>query len=165
MELNLLPILNFDGRKIDISEDISLTLSDGDNFQLTAPVHFDGTATNVGGTIEIKGRATANAVLVCDRCLESFDSSIEFEIDEAFKKEDEFSGDDENPDISTFVGTTIDLVEIVYANLFMNLPSKFLCRDDCEGLCPVCGKNLNQGDCDCSAENTDPRFDILDKLL
>lgn len=165
MELNLLPILNFDGKKIDISENLSLSLSKDDNFQLTAPVRFDGAAANVGGTIEITGTASAAVSLICDRCAESFDTTIEFDIDEAFKKEDEFSKDDENPDVSTFEGTTIDLAELVYTNLYINLPSKFLCHEDCKGLCPVCGNNLNHGSCDCSSENTDPRFDILDKLL
>ena len=165
MELNLLPILNFDGKKISVSENISLNLSDKDDFQLNAPIHFDMVASNAGGTIELTGHASADVRLFCDRCTEGYDTVIEFEIDERFKKEDAFSDEDENPDIILLTGTAVDLEEILYTTLFMNLPSKKLCSDSCKGLCPVCGNNLNNGECGCSTETTDPRFDILDKLL
>lgn len=165
MELNLLPILNFDGKKMVISENISLSTSKNDAFQITSPVRVDAVAVNAGGTIELTGNATANIRLICDRCAEAFDTVVEFEIDERFKKEDAFSDEDENPDVITLTGTSVDLAEVVYTNLFMNLPSKNLCSEDCKGLCPVCGKNLNNGECGCKTETTDPRFDILDKLL
>lgn len=165
MEINLLPILNFDGRKIAIKEDVEIKEENGDSFSIIEPVHFDGVAVNAGGTIEVTGMAYAKVKLNCDRCAESYDRHIEFEINERFKKEDEFSDSEQNPDIITFTGTTIDLNEVLYTNLYMNLPSKNLCMEDCKGLCSVCGKNLNLGDCGCSTESTDPRFDILDKLL
>ena len=86
-------------------------------------------------------------------------------LNERFKKADEFSDVDDNPDISMLEGTSIDLDEIIYTNLFLNLPSKQLCSDDCKGLCPICGGNLNKTDCGCKSDTTDPRFDILDNLL
>lgn len=165
MELNLLAILNFDGRKMQISEDVPIVSEAADSFSVTEPVHFDGYALNVGGTIELCGKATAHIKMVCDRCAEQFDKTIEFEIDERLKKEDALSGEDENPDVIAFSGTAVDFSEIVYTNLYMNLPSKTLCSEDCKGLCPVCGKNLNLGSCDCSTERTDPRFDVLEKFL
>lgn len=165
MELNLLPILNFDGKKTEISEDISLAERKNDNFCIIAPVHFDGVAANVGGTIELTGNALAKVSLVCDRCAETYNTDVKFKIDERFRKEDSFSNKDDAADFITFSGTIIDLDEVIYTNLYMNLPSKNLCSDDCKGLCPICGKNLNLGDCGCTTENTDPRFDILDKLL
>lgn len=165
MELNLLPILNFDGKKMDISESISYEAASNDDFQITSPITFDGVASNSGGTIELVGNASATLLFVCDRCCEEFEKNIDFHIDERFKKEDAFTKDDENPDIISFSGTSIDLSEILYTNLYMNIPSKRLCSEDCKGLCHVCGKNLNSGSCDCSGEATDPRFDILDKLL
>ena len=55
--------------------------------------------------------------------------------------------------------------EIVYKNIYMNLPSKKLCKNDCKGLCPKCGKNLNEGDCGCDTREADPRFDALDKFF
>lgn len=165
MELNLLPILNFDGKKMSISEDVDLTPSKDDTFSVVAPVHIDAVMTNIGGTIELDGCAKADIRMVCDRCAEEYDTAVEFEIAERLKKEDAFSDENEDPDIISFVGTHIDLSEIIYTNLFMNLPTKSLCSDDCKGLCPVCGVNLNRYGCDCNTETTDPRFDILDQLL
>ncbi len=165
MELNLLPILNFDGRKMQIAENVALVAVDCDTFRFAAPVIFEGEATNVSGTIELTGRATAQLELVCDRCTDSFTREIVCKIDEKLKKEDSFSAEEENPDYITISGTSVDLGEILYTNVFMALPSKTLCSDDCKGLCEVCGKNLNLGDCGCKKDDTDPRFDILDKLL
>lgn len=165
MELNLLPILNFDGKKIRINEEISVSLRPGDTFDICSPVSFDGSARNVGGTIELCGDASVHLRLVCDRCGEEYDLTLCFYVNESFKKADEFSGTDDNPDINELTGTAIDLDEILYTNLFLNLPSKQLCREDCKGLCPICGANLNKTVCGCKSETTDPRFDILDNLL
>lgn len=165
MELNLLPILNFEGKKLQISEDVELSENSGDGFSINAPVKFEGVAVNVGGTVELCGNASAVIDVVCDRCVESFEKTIEFPVDEKLKKEDEFSDSEQNPDIIKFKGTTIDLSDIIYSNLYMNIPTKNLCSDDCKGLCPMCGTNLNHGSCSCDDDVTDPRFDILDKLL
>lgn len=165
MELDLSPVLNYDGKKIKIDESISLSAADNDNFTVQSPVAIDGFVQNIGGTIELYGKCSATLGFSCDRCTEDFSSLVEFEITEKFRKEDTVSDSEENPDITPLCGTSLDLDEIVYSNLYMNLPSKFLCSDNCKGLCPVCGINLNNGECDCSTETTDPRFDILDSLL
>lgn len=165
MKLNLLPILNFDGKKIHIDEKVSVSPRHDDTFEICAPVEFDGTVQNVGGTIELCGTAEARLNLICDRCGEEYETTLRFALNESFKKADEFSDIDDNPDISMLEGTSIDLDEIIYTNLFLNLPSKQLCSDDCKGLCPICGANLNKTDCGCKSDATDPRFDILDNLL
>ncbi len=164
MELNLSPILNFDGKKMEIKEELALPLAENDNFSLKNPICFEGHAQNMGGTIELIGKAVATVILTCDRCTESFETVVDFDIDERLKKEDLFS-DNDDPDIITFSGTAVDFDEIIYTNLYMNLPSKNLCSEDCKGLCADCGKNLNLGDCGCDTRTTDPRFDVLDKLL
>ncbi len=165
MELNLLSVLNYDGKKMQISEDVMLSSSDNDAFEIVAPVHFEGCATNVSGTIELCGKANTTLEMSCDRCAEIYTEEISFDINEKLKKEDTYSNDEENPDIIIFSGSSIDFGEVLYTNLFMALPSKSLCRHDCKGICPVCGMNLNTGSCSCDTKDTDPRFDILDKLL
>lgn len=165
MELNFLPIINNDGKKMQICEDIELVSSSADSFRFLSPAHVSGFAQNIGGTIELYASANVSAEFICDRCAESFERVIEFDIEDKFKKEDEFSSDEKNPDITILGGTSIDFDELVYESFYMNLPSKLLCSDDCKGLCPICGKNINHGECGCKTETTDPRFDILDKLL
>lgn len=166
MELNLLPIMNYEGKKMEICEKLALNLAETDSFSLTSPVRFDGCAVNIGGTIELSGKGVASLKMLCDRCAEEFDLVIEFDVFERLKKEDEFSENGEDdPEFLMFEGNTVELDDIIYTNMYMNLPSKQLCSDECLGLCPVCGKNLNHDSCDCRVETTDPRFDILDKLL
>lgn len=59
----------------------------------------------------------------------------------------------------------LDLDELMFADLYLNLPTKNLCKPDCRGLCPSCGKNLNQGDCHCQEDDIDPRLAALKDLL
>ncbi len=121
------------------------------------PLNFSGEAVNIGGTIELSGSGSAELELLCDRCADSFSQTVEFEVFERLKKEDEFSdGGEEDPNLLCSRGSSVDLDEIVYKNLYMNLPSKRLCDEDCKGLCSECGVNLNRESCNCSHEVTDP---------
>lgn len=164
MEISLLPVLNYDGKKMQIEESVRLDANPSDSFAFKTPVSFSGYALNIGGTIELSGKASVVLAFLCDRCAESFEREIEFSIDERLKKDGDGESDDDIEYIP-FSGTAFDLSEILYTDLYINIPSKVLCSEDCKGLCPTCGKNLNSGDCDCNNDRTDPRFDILDKLL
>ena len=59
----------------------------------------------------------------------------------------------------------LPLDELVEEELILNLPSKNLCRKDCRGLCPKCGKNLNEGLCGCRSDTIDPRLEVLRQLM
>ena len=59
----------------------------------------------------------------------------------------------------------LDLDQLLTEDILLDLPSKFLCSPDCKGLGPICGKNLNQGDCGCEKDTVDPRLAILKELL
>ena len=59
----------------------------------------------------------------------------------------------------------MDLSEIVINNILIGMPLKSLCRENCKGLCPKCGKDLNLGDCDCPKKEIDSRFAVLKELL
>lgn len=166
MELNILPIINYDGKRLEIEENVPVQPLAEDPFEILEPVSVKGEIVNMGGVLELETVCQAKLRFSCDRCMEPVEEQMEFKISERFRKEDPFLDDAEkNPDILILDGTTIDLSDLVYDNLFLNLPSKHLCREDCKGLCPVCGRNLNIGSCSCEQQQTDPRFDILDSLL
>lgn len=59
----------------------------------------------------------------------------------------------------------LSLDELARADILLELPSKYLCREDCRGLCPMCGKNLNEGLCGCHTDRTDPRLEVLKQLI
>ncbi|MBE5041069.1 YceD family protein [Ructibacterium gallinarum] len=164
MELNLLPILNFEGRKMPIDVTLEMKNYPGDVFRFLSPVKLQGQVMNVGGCLELSAQGTAKISLTCDRCAENFEREIVFSVEERLKKEDPMVHE-EDPEFVIFKGNGIELDELVYGSLFMSLPAKMLCKEDCKGLCPTCGKNLNLESCSCDTQTTDPRFDILDQLL
>ena len=166
MQVNLLSIVNAEGRTLPI--DAVLDFSDKNEYGIDffKPVYVSGVFTNIAGSIEFCGKTEFTARFMCDRCGEWFEESHSFEFSEILKKElDKESDGDENPDIIFYEGHIIDISDIIFNNIFMNLPSKYLCSEDCMGLCPHCGKNLNLEKCSCTDDVTDPRFDILDKFF
>lgn len=165
MELNLLPILNCDGKKMPIDVKLSIPEGTEDNFKALSDIEVVGEIVNIGGRLELTAEGRTKIERVCDRCLETYVVDYTFPIEEMMKKADGQEQENENVDISYIDGNSIDLTEIVCTALYVNLPSKALCNEECKGLCSVCGKNLNNGECSCEKEQTDPRFDILDQLL
>ena len=75
--------------------------------------------------------------------------------------------DEENDDGEFVVvpDETLDVDQLVTEDILLDLPSKFLCSPNCRGLCPRCGKDLNEGDCGCEREDVDPRLAVLKELL
>ena len=119
-----------------------------------------GRVTNEAGVLKLTGELTADMLCVCDRCGTEFDSRKTTALHATLVDED----DGENPELFLLEGTEIDLDEILRTNFVLDMESKFLCREDCKGLCPRCGKNLNLGPCGCGKE-IDPRFAVLEQLL
>lgn len=88
----------------------------------------------------------------------------------ADREADEFAGDADEPDDDSFTypGHTIDLREAVGQLLILDEPSQMICREDCQGLCPLCGQDLNEGSCSCQSDvdgDDDSPFADLKKLL
>ncbi|SFL06128.1 YceD family protein [Halanaerobium salsuginis] len=101
---------------------------------------------NTTDSFLVKGTITSKLKLNCSRCLKEFIEPIELAISEEVLKE-------EMEDQSELF---ID--EIIIDNIILSLPMKVLCSDDCKGLCPQCGQNLNEGECDCEIDTIDPRL-------
>ncbi len=119
-----------------------------------------GRVVNEAGVLKLSGELTAELRRVCDRCGTAFDSRKVTRLHATLVDED----DGENPELFLLDGTEIDLDEILLTNFVLDMDSKCLCREDCKGLCPRCGKNLNLGPCGCGKE-IDPRFAVLEQLL
>ena len=122
--------------------------------------HAVGMVYNEAGMLILTGKLTAEMVCVCDRCCAEFESDKETELHAIIAQED----DGENPDLYVLDGDEIDVDEIVTTNYVLDMETKFLCSPDCKGICPKCGKNLNDGPCGCGKE-IDPRFAVLEQLL
>lgn len=136
---------------IDIS---SFSLGDR-SFSLPGGMDYDVVLTNAGEGVLATGILRAHVVAACDRCLDDAYLDISGEVDEyylfLFHEPDPGvleDDEEEGPDYS-LVGadSTIDLTDALSAAFVMEIPYVVLCRDDCKGLCPVCGENLNHVDC------------------
>lgn len=165
MKWNLLPVLNCDGKRMQIDTEVAVTARKGDRFRILKPVRLKGEVVNVSGLLEFHAACTAEVGAVCDRCAEPYTMQLDFTVDERMKKADPYQETDGDSDIRILKNDVLDLDVVVYEALYLALPGKMLCREDCKGLCPMCGQNLNLGSCHCDTEETDPRFDVLNQLL
>ncbi len=119
-----------------------------------------GRVYNEAGVLHLEGRLTADMVCICDRCGAEFDSVKELPLEATIVEEES----EEYPELYVLDGNEIDLDEILSTLFILDMDSKFLCREDCKGLCPKCGADLNEGDCGCRAD-PDPRLAVLEQLL
>ena len=161
MKLNLESLFNNEGQSISIDH----TLVFGDVNDLPGTVSGDaevrGEIKNTAGIVTFKARVTFNLLTVCDRCAKDItlpvDMSFEHILVVSLNEED-------NDDFILIDASCFDCDELIRDDVILELPPKILCSDDCKGLCPKCGKDLNEGNCDCK-KDIDPRLEILKQLI
>ena len=128
-----------------------------------APVRAEGTVTNTAGLLELRGELTGVMTCQCARCLREFDRELRLPLTATLTDTPDQEREDD-PELFVLTGDRLDLDEVTETALILNMEQRFLCRPDCRGLCPRCGKDLNDGPCDCGAD-PDPRLAVLMQLL
>ena len=162
MRIDLREIINIPGASVPFSCELDTAALDFPSVEsFTAPVTASGTISNSAGALTLRGTLTAEMIRICDRCAKEFAQKKVLELDVPLAAELE---DEENPDIFLLDGDELDLDELLETCFILDLEVKCLCREDCAGLCPKCGKDLNGGACDCRKE-IDPRMAVLEQLL
>lgn len=133
-----------------------------ENEEFSNPIEITHLVDRIGDEIFVKTRLRTQAELTCDRCLDQYKMSIDETIDALLTHDDELT-EHEEEDIYLVTQSTreIDISEPVRQTLLLAIPFKKLCRDDCKGLCPRCGANLNHDPCSCAKTKQDPRWDAL----
>jgi uncharacterized protein len=132
---------------------------------------LDLQATRDGDKVKLVGSVTATVEYDCDRCLKPFSTALNQSFDLSYLpavrpasllEEKELGGDD----LSTafYQDEAIDLDDLVREQIELALPMSRLCDQECRGLCPECGANLNEQECDCFVEQVDPRWAALKEL-
>ncbi len=162
MRLDLHEIVNTPGA----SKDFRCTFDFSDLFfdsvqAFEGPVLMEGCIRNTAGLLVLSAQLQTTLLCQCARCASSFSNLICIPVEITLAETLE---DDENPDIWLLDNDCLELEDVARTVFVLNLDSRFLCREDCKGLCPRCGKNLNDGPCSCSAE-VDPRLAVLAQLL
>ena len=146
---------------IDTELDFSQVEYQG-SYPLVVPVRVTGAVTVRAGVVQLSARAAFTFHGRCDRCLTPFDETYDIPLEHTLVATLE---DEENDDYILLDQYRLDLDDLVMADILLELPYKSLCREDCRGLCPMCGKNLNEGLCGCNRKSVDPRLAVLGQLL
>lgn len=163
MLLSLKPLFVGEQTSLPIDTDLDLsTLEVAGSFPFRQPVHLQGEVVQATGIVTLRVRATYWFDGVCDRCLSSFRRQETLELEHILVTT--LAGED-TEDFVLIDNYQLPLDDLMTTDILLSLPMKNLCRDDCRGLCPQCGKNLNEGLCDCKVDTSDPRLEVLRQLL
>lgn len=132
-------------------------------YPFVAPVEVEGKVENRAGLVQLDVKAKFQFSIPCDRCAVQVERPYDYPFSHVLVlslENEEDSG--EYIQVSDY---KLDLDELVRADILLELPTKFLCKEDCKGLCPQCGKNLNEGACNCQTHQIDPRMEVLKQLI
>ncbi len=164
--INVKSLLNFEepSKKVSFSEKMDPIEFYGDEISFSSNFKVEVEIKRISKGLELTGSGEAKVNLSCSRCLKKTPYLLNFEIDEIFieRKMEEFVPRDS--DFFFIEKESIDLYPMLRQLIIVNLPMKFLCREDCRGICPRCGTDLNEGDCDCLQGEVDVRWEPLKKL-
>jgi uncharacterized protein len=140
------------------------------DFEVVRPVTLAFDIYKDKQQFRLAGQVETTLRLPCSRCLEPFEWPVSATFDLRYQPHTTPKGGDEREieedDLTTafYEHDEIDLGQLMTEQFYLSLPMKPLCGDDCKGLCPVCGTNLNRGTCACSPAWEDPRLAVLKTL-
>lgn len=159
MQIDLRSIKNEIGSAIPFAFDISIADVEP---TVPGPLSVHGEVRNRAGYLLLSMTMEAEVHVACDRCAEPIvrRESVSFEAALA----DHIEGE-EDDSIIVCENDVFEPDELAASMFILELPSKNLCRDDCKGLCPTCGANLNESTCGCANDEIDPRLLKLRELL
>jgi uncharacterized protein len=163
MKLDLKRIAVTDGEALAFSYDTDLTdLDFNGTHPFATPVHIEGDIQNHLGVLKLHATIRALYETQCARCLTPVNVNLDVPCDMILSHDVQ---DDERDDIYQLEGDSVELDDIVIPALLLEVQMVYLCRPDCKGLCPTCGKDRNLGSCGCDGREIDSRLAVLQKLL
>lgn len=131
-------------------------------YPLKKPVEIKGSVTNKASLVELDAAVTYIYEADCDRCGVYTAKKHTLHVQKSLAPSIE---GEESDSILLTPDMKLDLDELVYSEVIVSLPMKHLCNEGCKGICPKCGKNLNEGKCGCPEKEIDPRLSALADLL
>lgn len=166
MLVNLSDVFTSEGKVTALSVPLEMKSfqSGMGDFRLLAASPVTLRFTNDGaGRARLEGFADLKFECRCDRCLAETPVSLQLEFEDLLFSPGHTG---EGEEVPVFMdGFQFDVETFVYEEILMNWPMKILCREDCRGVCPVCGKNLNEGDCGCDTFVPDPRMAAIQEIF
>lgn len=145
---------------LDLTLDFKTVEFNGDSFIFDDNTVIKGMITYSNPQLILNATATGSFSVNCARCMKECKTQFKFDISEVLSNSDNVS-----EDIIYFSGKEIDISEIAQ-NAFLSIaPIRVLCNENCLGLCPQCGTDLNIATCNCEDDDIDPRMSVLNNLL
>jgi uncharacterized protein len=165
MLINLSKVLSIPSHKEDFS--IPLEMDAVHFMRGTYPIldkqevhlHVENTGRN---QLHVEADTKITLALTCDRCLDEVPWTCEIQLEKEYDKSDR---DDEWNQESFIEENNLDVGRLISAELLPKIPMKVLCKDDCKGICPVCGTNRNKRDCGCDQSVPDPRMAVIQDIF
>ena len=168
MKIDITDVVSNENKRVTKEVEIDFTSfeSKSGNFPIIKKTPFTLQLTNEENKrMLIEAEVDVTIEIPCDRCLtpvaEEFHIEVSREVpigecEAASEDEDEFDYVD---------GFNLDVDRLIYGEILVNWPTKVLCKEDCKGICKVCGKNLNKGDCNCQRTELDPRMAAIQDVF
>ncbi len=146
MVIGLKQIFDIVGEKLEVNYDIPLTqLDDYSGYAFSSPISVKGLFENRAGVVTLKFTTEFSMKLVCDRCLCDFEPVYNYSFNHDLIR----NPNTDNDEYVICEDSKLDLNELAVSDIILQLPSKTLCKDDCLGLCHICGCDRNTKECDC----------------
>jgi uncharacterized protein len=125
--------------------------------------------TEALGEIRVTGHLTVQTEAACDRCLDTAPFPIDSDFVLYYRPLSEGYGDEKEIDsgeaeMGFYEGESLELNDVLREQVLLALPMQRVCREDCKGICPACGTNRNQNECNCQASTSDDRWQALKQL-
>lgn len=146
MRIDLKQLFSIVGESKDIDCEIAQDeLSGIKGYTFASPIRVKGRIYNRAGVVHLEYSADLSLLVTCDRCLKETERLYHFDHQHIVVP----SVSSDNDEYIVADGESIELTEIAITDILLGLPTKNLCRDDCRGLCMVCGCDLNESECNC----------------
>lgn len=174
MLVNLSDVFSSEGKMATITVELEMTsfASRLGDFSITRKTPVTLILTNIGvGKARVEGNVEIVFDTSCDRCLAEVPTILNLEFEREVASPDtapdssEDQGDREDEELDFMEGYQLNVETFVYNEILLNWPMKILCKDDCKGICKVCGQNLNLGECGCDNFVPDPRMAAIQDIF
>ena len=165
MVVDVAPLLRGEVKKIDIDYILLTEQIDGVSFE---DAHVVGVLTDNSGYMRLKLQATLSYHGECARCLAPVDGVFSLDFERTVAAEgmiDEERLEELEDEYVVLEGHELSVDDALLEELTLSFPTRLLCSEDCEGLCPKCGKPRREGDCGCPTREIDPRLAVLAKFF
>lgn len=168
MLVNLSDVLTSEGRQISVEVPLEMThfKKGKEFFKIIRRSPVEIRAVNLEPQ---KARVTGKAELVfhtrCDRCLTEVETELCLDFERIVKSPEVAIEDEDADDLSFMDGYQLDVEAFVYHEIIGNWPAKILCKEECKGLCLVCGQNRNLVECGCNTFVPDPRMAVIQDIF